>query len=237
MPNVEHSNYVCVEIDERAPFPGVSSFARGREQGPVVLAPKTSRPPEPAHAAKSACAHRAWSACGVPVSPPHHLALAPGEINTSGRAARWHEIGKLAIPETILEKAARLTCQEFEAMQQHSACGAQLLLQMRFPPEVTTLVYHHYECWDGRGYPDGLQGDAIPLGARIIALANAFDAMTTNRPYQGARTAAQAKGKIWRCAGTQFDRGLADQFCTLLEDDRPAPSAFPSDSLPMLVLA
>jgi putative nucleotidyltransferase with HDIG domain len=152
----------------------------------------------------------------------HHLALAPGEINTIGQAARWHDIGKLAIPKTILEKAARLTSQEFAVMQQHSVCGAQLLLQMHFPPEVTTLVYHHHERWDGYGCPDGLRGDAIPLGARIIALADTYDAMTTNRPYQSACTSARAKDEIWRCAGTQFDRDLADPFCALLEVDRQA---------------
>jgi HD-GYP domain-containing protein (c-di-GMP phosphodiesterase class II) len=78
-------------------------------------------------------------------------------------------------------------------------------------------ILHFIERWDGHGYPDGLRADDIPLGARIIALVDAFDAMITTRPYQGARTVAQAKDEIWRCAGTQFDRSLADQFCTLLE--------------------
>jgi putative nucleotidyltransferase with HDIG domain len=151
-----------------------------------------------------------------------HFGLAAGEINDIGQAARWHDIGKLAIPKTILEKAARLTSQEYAVMQQHSACGAQLLLQMHFPPEITTLVYHHHKRWYGCGYPDGLRGDAFPLGARIIALADTFDAMTTNRPYQSACTSARAKDEIWRCAETQFDRDLADQFCALLEADRQA---------------
>lgn len=227
----------CFEVNEHFLFPVVSSFVRWREQGPIVLAPKR-------HVRLSQRLQRKTLALighGQRVEflarlLARHLSLAPGEINTIGRAAQWHDIGKLAIPETILEKAARLTRREFEVMQQHSACGARLLLQMRFPPEVTTLVYHHHERWDGHGYPDGLRADDIPLGARIIALVDAFDAMTTTRPYQGTRTAAQAKDEIWRCAGTQFDRSLADQFCTLLEDDHPALSASPGDFLPTLAL-
>jgi len=205
----------CFKVDQDVLLPGMSSFVRWRVHRPYVLSAE----------------HYVLLSQHM-----HSKALAPGEINTIGRAAQWHDIGKVAIPETILEKAARLTRQEFEAMRQHSVFGARLLLQMHFPPEVTTLVYHHHERWDGHGYPDGLQFNDIPLGARIIALVDAFDAMTTPRPYQVTRTASQAKDEIWRCAGTQFDRSLADQFCMLLEDDHSALSTFPGDYLPTVAL-
>ena len=174
----------CFKVDQDVLLPGMSSFVRWGVHRPYVLSAEH-------YVLLSQHMHRKALALirhGQRVEflarlLAHLLALAPGEINTIGRAAQWHDIGKVAIPETILEKAARLTRQEFEAMLQHSVFGARLLLQMHFPPEVTTLVYHHHERWDGHGYPNGLEFNDIPLGARIIALVDAFDAMTTPRPY------------------------------------------------------
>jgi|GEM_PF-6481211 len=227
----------CFRVDQDILFPGMSSFVRWREHRPYVLsAEHYVLLRQHMHRKALALIRHGQRVEFLARLLAHHLALAPGEINTIGRAAQWHDIGKVAIPETILEKAARLTRQEFEVMRQHSVFGARLLLQVHFPPEVTTLVYHHHERWDGHGYPNGLEFNDIPLGARIIALVDAFDAMTTTRPYQVTRTASQAKDEIWRCAGTQFDRSLADQFCMLLEDDHSALSTFPGDYLPTVAL-
>jgi len=144
-----------------------------------------------------------------------YLALSEAEISIIELAALLHDIGKIILPNDILQKEGKLTDQEFEALKQHSACGAQLLHQMKMPEQLIPLVYHHHERWDGSGYPDGIAGNAMPLGARIIALSDAFDAMTSHRPYQPQRTLAQALAEIERCAGTQFDPFLSKHFCTM----------------------
>ena len=106
-------------------------------------------------------------------------------------------------------------------IKRHPAYGAELLRQMRMPSQVTHVVSHHHEHWDGGGYPAGLQGEAIPLGARIVAIADAFEVMTSHRPYQAPRPPIQALEELRRCAGIQFDPVLVDRFCSSLETDLP----------------
>lgn len=132
-------------------------------------------------------------------------------------AALLHDIGKLAIPTSMLQKASRLTQEECMHIKRHPAYGAVILGQMGMPSQVAHVVSHHHEHWDGRGYPAGLQGEAIPLGARIIAIADAFEAMTSLRPYQAPRPSIQALEELRRCAGTQFDPVLVDRFYSSLE--------------------
>jgi putative nucleotidyltransferase with HDIG domain len=144
------------------------------------------------------------------------LSLSETEISTIKLAALCHDVGKIMLPDDILQKAGKLTQQEFETMKQHSASGAQLLQRMNMPRQMIPLVYHHHERWDGAGYPDGIAGNTIPLGARIIALSDAFDAMTSHRPYQSPRTSVQALTELERCAGTQFDPFLTNHFCNIL---------------------
>jgi len=144
------------------------------------------------------------------------LSLSEAEISTIELAALLHDAGKIMLSDDILQKAEKLTHQEFETLKQHSASGAQLLQRMKMPEQLIPLVYHHHERWDGSGYPDGIAGNAIPLGARIIALSDAFDAMTSHRPYQPSRTSAQALTELQQCAGTQFDPCLTDHFCNML---------------------
>lgn len=127
--------------------------------------------------------------------------------------AFFHDIGKIGIDNAILDKPLPLTHSEYELMRKHPAYGARILCVHRQMKAVVPLVYHHHERWDGGGYPDGLEGEAIPLGARIIAIADAFDAMTSNRDYQAQRTAQEACEELSRCAGTQFDPGLVELFC------------------------
>ena len=101
-------------------------------------------------------------------------------------ASLLHDMGKLAIPEHILNKPGRLTPSEFEKMKLHAAIGADILSAIHFPYPVMPIVRHHHENWDGTGYPDGLSGTDIPIGARILSVVDCFDALTSDRPYRPA---------------------------------------------------
>lgn len=153
----------------------------------------------------------------------HHLAqilhLPPDEATQIELAALVHDIGKLAIPAEVLQKASRLTHEEFAHIKQHPAYGAVILRQMGMLNHITGIVYHHHEHWNGSGYPAGLQEEAIPLGARIVAIADAFEVITSHRSYQTPRTPAQGLEELRRCAGSQFDPALVDRFCTSLVAD------------------
>lgn len=141
------------------------------------------------------------------------LDLSHEEVLSIGLAAYFHDIGKLFISDTLLNKTTALTPDEYAMIQQHSAFGIDLLSPY-IPSQVDTLsfVYHHHERWDGRGYPCSLAGEATPLGARIIAIVDAFDAMTSERAYQAQRTPDEALEELIRCAGTQFDPLLVRLF-------------------------
>ena len=107
-------------------------------------------------------------------------------------AALLHDIGKLAVPEHILNKPGRLTSAEFERMKTHANVGAEILSEVEFPYPVVPIVRHHHENWDGTGYPDGLQGESIPIGARILSVVDCYDALTSDWPYRRALSASQA---------------------------------------------
>jgi diguanylate cyclase (GGDEF)-like protein/putative nucleotidyltransferase with HDIG domain len=129
-----------------------------------------------------------------------------GDALSSLRAAALlHDIGKLAVPEHILSKPARLTPEEFEKMKVHPLVGAQILEESRFPAEVCNMVRAHHERWDGSGYPHGLKGNAIPLGARILAAVDCLDALASDRHYRRAIPLAQAVEQLRVQAGTSFD--------------------------------
>lgn len=139
----------------------------------------------------------------------------PGDaVLAIGLAALFHDIGKMRIDEAILDKPSRLNRREFEVIKRHPAYGAEMLSRFKALDKVAALVYHHHERWDGDGYPDGLRGASIPLGARIIAIADAFEAITSHRIYQAPRTPLEALEELRRCAGTQFDAHLVHLFCT-----------------------
>ena len=145
------------------------------------------------------------------------LDLPEKDALTIGLVAVLHEIGKMSINNTILHKPSRLTRQEFDIVKGHAAFGAKMLSQFKILKNVVPSVYYHHERWDGRGYPDGIRGDAIPLGARVVAIVDAFDAMTSDRNYQRRRTPSEALEELRRCAGTQFDAQLVSLFCNSLE--------------------
>jgi diguanylate cyclase (GGDEF)-like protein/putative nucleotidyltransferase with HDIG domain len=141
------------------------------------------------------------------------LALNAEDVDEVTRAAELHDIGKMAVPDAILEKPASLDEREREMIRQHTIVGERILAVSPALRSVGKLVRLSHERWDGDGYPDGLIGDEIPLGARIIAVCDAFDAMTTDRPYQPAVPLDEALAELRRCAGTQFDPGVVEVFC------------------------
>ncbi len=127
-------------------------------------------------------------------------------------AALFHDIGKLGLPTQLLHKATALTAEEFALIRTHCLKGALLLSRLQAPQALVRIVYHHHERWDGHGYPTGLAGEAIPLGARLIAICDAFAVMTSGRSYQAPRTPRQALIELHHHAGTQFDPLLVELF-------------------------
>jgi putative nucleotidyltransferase with HDIG domain len=126
-----------------------------------------------------------------------------------------HDIGKLELDRAILEKPGALDQHELDEIRTHPERGARMLEAVRSPRAALKCVLHHHERWDGSGYPHGLGGDAIPLEARILAVADAYDAMTSRRPYRDPRTREEALAEVGRCAGSQFDPEVARVFLTL----------------------
>ena len=143
------------------------------------------------------------------------LELGPAEVRTIRYAALLHDIGKIGIRTEILTKPGKLTEEEFSEMRQHTLIGQRILEPIPFFADVHRLVRWAHERWDGRGYPDGIAGHDIPLGARIICACDALHAMTSTRPYRSAMPMAEAIDELRRCAGTQFDpavvRALVEQ--------------------------
>jgi HD-GYP domain-containing protein (c-di-GMP phosphodiesterase class II) len=125
-------------------------------------------------------------------------------------AARFHDIGKVAVPEEILRKPGPLTDHEWQLMACHVEWGSELLRHLPDCQSIARIVRHHHERYDGRGYPDGLEGDDIPLASRIIAACDAFGAMITDRPYRRALPPRHALDELRGGAGAQFDPGAVD---------------------------
>lgn len=134
------------------------------------------------------------------------------QIRAIEAAALLHDMGKLAIPEFILNKPGKLTPNEFDVMKQHANIGADILGSIQFPYPVVPIVRHHHESWDGKGYPDGLKGVAIPLGARILSVVDCFDALTSDRPYRPRLTTEDAIGVLVQRRGTMYDPLIVDRF-------------------------
>lgn len=127
-------------------------------------------------------------------------------------AARVHDLGKMGVRDMALLKPGRLTDEEFEEIKRHAVIGADLIGNLEMYRPSVPIIRHHHERWDGRGYPDGLRGEEIPLGARIIAVADSFDAMTSNRPYRKAMDFDLARNEIRRNSGIQFDPRVVEAF-------------------------
>jgi HD-GYP domain-containing protein (c-di-GMP phosphodiesterase class II) len=126
-----------------------------------------------------------------------------------------HDVGKVAIPDAILFKPDKLTDEEYALIARHPVVGAEILRDVTFLGEAKLVVRHHHERWDGAGYPDGLQGDDIPLAARVFAVADTLDALTTDRPYRPAVGWEEARSVIAAQSGTQFDPAIVQAYETI----------------------
>ena len=143
------------------------------------------------------------------------MQLPPQEIRTMARGAFLHDVGKMAIPDAILLKPGRLTLDEQTTMREHCERGYQMLRKIPYLREAAEIVYSHQEHYNGSGYPRGLRGDEIPLGARIFAVADALDAITSDRPYRSATSFATARKEIRKNLGTQFDPQVVEVFLSM----------------------
>src|SRR5207302_9419233 len=127
-------------------------------------------------------------------------------------AALLHDMGKLAVPEYILNKPGKLTDAEFEKMKLHASVGADILSAIDFPYPVVPIVRHHHENWNGNGYPDGLKGTDIPIGARILSVRDCFDALTSDRPYRPRLSDNEALDILLERRGSMYDPLIVDTF-------------------------
>jgi len=141
------------------------------------------------------------------------LGLSGQQLHHVRQAAELHDIGKVAVPSAILDKPGKLDADEWAFIARHTLIGERILGAAIALRPVAKLVRSSHERWDGSGYPDGLAGTAIPLGARIVTACDAYDAMTSDRPYQRALAHGEALEELRRCAGTQFDPDVVDAFC------------------------
>jgi putative nucleotidyltransferase with HDIG domain len=152
----------------------------------------------------------------------HALHVSAAEAERIWTAAMLHDVGKLYTPREILNKPGRLTDEEFGVIRRHPVDGAAMLMDLEGDPEIVAIVRSHHERLDGRGYPDGLDGDGIPLGARIIAVADTFDALTSTRSYRPAATHKRALDILRKEAGTQLDGAAVAAFLRTYSGRRPA---------------
>ncbi|MDR2701357.1 MAG: HD-GYP domain-containing protein [Spirochaetaceae bacterium] len=140
------------------------------------------------------------------------------EIEDLRRSALLHDIGKIGIPDIILKKQTKLTGEEYAIIKSHPETGAAILKYIKSFKDLVPAVYHHHERFDGEGYPEGVKGTAIPLHARIIAIADTFDAMTSSRSYRKALSFRTALSELERNKGIQFDPDIAEIFIEILQE-------------------
>jgi len=143
------------------------------------------------------------------------------ELSNLERAAIFHDLGKIQTPDDVLLKGERLSRAEEEQMRSHPVDGAEILRMAPFLQRYIPVVRSHHEWYNGEGYPDGIKGNEIPLHSQVIALADAFDAMTTDRPYREALSTEEAINEILHFRGTQFSPELADAFAKMVREMPP----------------
>jgi HD-GYP domain-containing protein (c-di-GMP phosphodiesterase class II) len=163
----------------------------------------------------------------IAVGLGEELGLGPDCLELLHFAGLFHDIGKIGVPDAILTKPDRLTELEYEIVKRHPEDGARIIGRLHRLQAAVPAILHHHERWDGFGYPHGLRGDAIPLEAAIVGLADAIDAMTTDRPYSCARSLHEATDEVVRNRGTQFAPAVVDAFVALVER---SPELFAPDA-------
>jgi HD-GYP domain-containing protein (c-di-GMP phosphodiesterase class II) len=163
-------------------------------------------------AASGQLARSAWYAVKVAAE----MGLGVGEQELVERAALLHDAGKLAVPDYVLQKPGSLSEQERAMVKAHPELGGRIAARLPDLAAAAPIIAHHHEHFDGSGYPDGLAGDEIPLGSRIILVSDAFDAMTTYRSYKSVISLQEALQELHRCSGQQFDRRVVDAFIAIV---------------------
>lgn len=151
------------------------------------------------------------------VAIANEMRLPPEQVEIVRQSAYLHDIGKIAIPEAILHKPEKLTDAEYTFIKKHAAIGADFIETSHGLRHLAPFIRHHHERWDGRGYPDGLAGDDIPLEARILNVCDSIEAMASDRPYHQAMTTAEIVREVINCTGTQFDPAVAKAFIRIAE--------------------
>jgi diguanylate cyclase (GGDEF)-like protein len=196
---------------------GGRGMSAGRQSRDVLLRTLSERQPDlHAHLRDTA---------DLALAVGRELRMDPEELDNLARAAELHDVGKIAIPDTILQKSGPLDETEWGFMRRHTIIGERILLAAPALRPVARIVRSTHEHWDGAGYPDGLSGQAIPLGARVVAVCDAFDAMTTDRPYRSRIENPQALAELRRCAGSQFDPQVVAALVRMFEREQAAPGA------------
>lgn len=147
-----------------------------------------------------------------------HLALSDADLNTLKIGGLFHDIGKIGVPDTILQKQSKLTDDEYSEIKNHPSIGVHILSTATIFSDIIPIVKHHHERYDGHGYPSQLAGEKIPYLARITAIADSFDAMTSKRTYRDSLSIDTVISEFKRCRGTQFDPALTDVFLNILEN-------------------
>jgi putative nucleotidyltransferase with HDIG domain len=149
---------------------------------------------------------------GIAVAVAEELGLARDGLDAIRFGGLFHDIGKIAVRDSILTKPKTLDAEEYEAIKRHPADGADIVSHFSRLHDAVPIIRHHHEHWDGKGYPDRLAGNAIPAGACVVGLADAWDAMTSDRPYRRALSVDEAAAEVRRCRGTQFSPAVVDAF-------------------------
>lgn len=163
--------------------------------------------------------HHSYRVTEYALNLGRHLELDEMQLSVIAKGALLHDIGKIGVPDNILLKPDKLTDNEWDLMKQHANLGYELLNKIEFLEESSLIVYTHHERFDGKGYPQGLAGDDIPLGARIFSVVDAFDAMTSKRVYKKAMPFEEAVDRIRESSGTQFDPVVVDTFVNVPVDE------------------
>jgi len=150
------------------------------------------------------------------------LGLSAAQVELIRRASPLHDVGKIGIPDHVLLKPGTLTPEEFEIMKAHTTIGAKILSGSQFPllQLARDIAHAHHERWDGGGFPQGLRGESVPLEARIVAVADAFDAMISNRPYRKALTSNETWEILWDGAGSQWDERVVEAFAAAMAESK-----------------
>jgi diguanylate cyclase (GGDEF)-like protein/putative nucleotidyltransferase with HDIG domain len=160
--------------------------------------------------------------CTYAVALAEAIGLPPEDVSKISTAGLLHDIGKVGIPDKVLSKKGELNREDWEAIKAHPRLGANIVGNIPHLVPCVSSILHHHERWDGSGYPEGLKGEEIPLEARILAIADSFEAMTSARPYRPALSIEEIVKELRRCAGVQFDPNLIEVFIGLIEAGLPA---------------